>query len=177
MLLREIIFANMFEELEVKSGKKSEMYEQLLPQIHALVNGETNIVSNLSNIASALHHTFNFWWTGFYLVDGNELALGSFQGPIACTRIAYGKGVCGKAWESKQTQLVPNVHEFPGHIACSSATNSEIVLPIFHENGEVWGVLDVDSEHLNRFDAEDQHYLELLCESISKHLKDWKYPV
>src|SRR5882724_7204502 len=133
----------MAENLAISvSTKKEERYEALLPQIEALVNGEPDLIANLSNIAAALKQTFNFFWVGFYLVKGNELVLGPFQGPIACTRIGLGKGVCGTSWKEKKTILVPNVNEFPGHIACSSDSKSEIVLPAF-KGGEVALVLDV----------------------------------
>ena len=163
----------MSEELVIAPGTKAEQYEQLLPQIEALVSGEINLTANLANISAALKHTFNFWWVGFYVVMQDNLVLGPFQGPVACTRIAKGKGVCGTAWQKQITQLVPNVNEFEGHIACSSATNSEIVIPIILKNGTVWGVLDVDSEQLNFFDEIDQHYLETICQLIANQLKNW----
>ncbi len=163
----------MSEELEISSGTKAERYEQLLPQIEALTAGETNLTANLANISAALNDTFNFWWTGFYIADQDTLVLGPFQGPVACTRIAKGKGVCGSAWQEKVTQLVPNVHEFTGHIACSSSTNSEIVVPIILEDGTVWGVLDVDSEHFDHFDSIDQQHLQALCQFIANQVKNW----
>src|SRR6516225_8195769 len=140
------------------STKKSERYETLLPQIEALVTGEKDLIANLSNIAASLKQTFNFFWVGFYLVKENELVLGPFQGPIACTRIAFGKGVCGASWKQEETIVVPNVDEFPGHIACSSDSKSEIVLPAF-KNGKVFLVLDVDSDKLNDFDDTDAEFL------------------
>ena len=141
---------------------KQETYQTLLPQIEALVAGEKDMIANMANIAAVLHETFGFWWTGFYRVEGQQLVLGPFQGPIACTRIPYGKGVCGTAWQRAETVIVPNVHEFAGHIACSSASNSEIVVPIFHD-GRVVAVLDIDSTDFNTFDAIDQHYLEQIA--------------
>lgn len=149
------------------SGTKEEIYEALLPQIDALISGEQDLVANLANIAAALREAFGFFWVGFYVVQGQELVLGPFQGPIACTRIAYGRGVCGTAWKEKKTQLVPDVEAFPGHIACSSASKSEIVVPAF-QNGEVFLVLDVDSDQLDDFDGVDQRYLEVLMGMLEK---------
>lgn len=140
------------------STTKTERYETLVPQIKSLISGESDLVANLSNIAAALKQTFGFFWVGFYLVKNNELVLGPFQGPIACTRIAFGKGVCGASWKEEKTFVVPNVDEFPGHIACSSDSKSEIVLPAF-KNGKVFLVLDVDSDKLNDFDDTDAEYL------------------
>ena len=140
---------------------KEEQYKTVIPQIQSLIEGETDLIANMANIAAVLHETFRFWWTGFYRVEGSELVLGPFQGPIACTRIPYNKGVCGTAWAQNQTIVVPNVHEFPGHIACSSASRSEIVVPI-RKHGEVIAVLDIDSADYNTFDAIDQKYLELI---------------
>ncbi len=158
----------MAENLAVSiSTKKEERYQTLLPQIESLVTGESDLVANLSNIAAALKQTFNFFWVGFYLVKENELVLGPFQGPIACTRIGLGKGVCGVSWKERRTILVPNVDEFPGHIACSSDSKSEIVLPAF-KNDEVILVLDVDSDQLNDFDETDAHYLGQLMKVIEK---------
>lgn len=155
----------MAEDLNVIQGTKEEQYKELLPQIFALIDGEEDVVANLANIAGALNQQFKWLWAGFYLVKNDELVLGPFQGPIACTRIRKGKGVCGKAWEEQKTFVVPDVNAFPGHIACSSASNSEIVVPIF-KDGIVAGVLDIDSEDLNTFDAIDQQYLELLVQKI-----------
>ena len=138
---------------------KESTYQSLIPQIQSLVSDETDLIANMANIVAALHTTFHFWWTGFYLVKGDELVLGPFQGPIACTRIPFGKGVCGTAWQQNKTLIVPNVHEFPGHIACSSASKSEIVVPI-RQNGEVIAVLDIDSKDYNSFDEIDKNYLE-----------------
>ena len=138
---------------------KTEKYQLLYEQIKALLNKEKDEIANMANVAALIHETFNFWWTGFYRVIDNELVLGPFQGPVACTRIAYGKGVCGTAWKETQTIVVKNVHEFPGHIACSSASQSEIVVPIFKEN-QVIAVLDIDSEKLATFDETDKEWLE-----------------
>jgi GAF domain-containing protein len=150
-----------------QSGTKEEIYQALLPQVEALISGEKDLVANLANIAAALREAFGFFWVGFYVVQGQELVLGPFQGPIACTRIAYGRGVCGTAWKEQKTQLVPDVEAFPGHIACSSASKSEIVVPAF-QNGEVFLVLDVDSDLLDDFDAVDQRYLEALMGLLEK---------
>jgi L-methionine (R)-S-oxide reductase len=143
------------------TATKAEKYEALLPQIEALISGEPDLYANLANIAAALKETFGFFWVGFYLVKNDQLVLGPFQGPIACTRINFGKGVCGTAWKESKTQLVPDVDAFPGHIACSSASKSEIVVPVFRGN-EVAMVLDVDSDLLADFDETDQKYLEEL---------------
>ena len=150
-----------------QSGTKEEIYQALLPQVEALISGEQDLVANLANIAAALREAFGFFWVGFYVVQGQELVLGPFQGPIACTRIAYGRGVCGTAWKEQKTQLVPDVEAFPGHIACSSASKSEIVVPAF-EDGEVFLVLDVDSDQLDDFDGVDQRYLEALMGMLEK---------
>jgi GAF domain-containing protein len=150
-----------------QSGTKEEIYQALLPQVEALISGEQDLVANLANIAAALREAFGFFWVGFYVVQGQELVLGPFQGPIACSRIAYGRGVCGTAWKEQKTQLVPDVEAFPGHIACSSASKSEIVVPAF-QNGEVFLVLDVDSDQLDDFDGVDQRYLEDLMGLLEK---------
>ena len=152
-----------------KDASKAEKYIQLLPQIKALVSTETDEVANLSNIASALKMAFDFFWVGFYINRKEELVLGPFQGPIACTRIPKGRGVCGTSFANKETILVPNVEEFPGHIACSSDSKSEIVLPAI-VNGEVKLILDVDSDKLNDFDATDKKYLEELMQIIEQTL-------
>ena len=152
----------MAEHLDIIEGTKQEKYEALLPQIESVVQDEPDIIANMANIASMLHETFHFWWTGFYRVADGELVLGPFQGPMACTRIRKGRGVCGTAWAEDQTQLVPDVDLFPGHIACSSASRSEIVVPL-HRNGQIIGVLDIDSEHLSTFDQTDQKYLEQIA--------------
>lgn len=159
----------MAEELTVQGQTRREKYEVLLPQIEALVNGETDLVANLANVSSALKMTFNFFWVGFYWVKDDELVLGPFQGSLACTRIAKGKGVCGTAWETGKSQLVKDVDAFPGHIACSSMSKSEVVIPIFRQ-GEVIGVLDVDSDLLADFDEIDVQYLEKLCQWLGENL-------
>lgn len=156
----------MAEPSIVLSGSKSEKYEQLIPMIQSLVEGESDSIANLSNVAAALKQAFDFFWVGFYLVKEDQLVLGPFQGPIACTRIQIGKGVCGTSWLKKETILVPNVEEFPGHIACSAASKSEIVVPLI-KNGVVIGVLDVDSDQLNDFDQTDELYLTKLCTWLS----------
>lgn len=158
----------MAEQLIIAtSASKEEKYKTLIPQIEALVLGELDMIANLSNISAALHQTMNFFWVGFYIVKGKELVLGPFQGPIACTRIAYGKGVCGASWKDKKVVLIPDVEEFPGHIACSSDSKSEIVLPAFKDS-EVALVLDVDSDKLNDFDKTDEHYLQQVMAIIEK---------
>ena len=141
---------------------KAEKYQLLLPQIESLVAGESDMIAKMANVSAALHETFGFWWTGFYRVENEELVLGPFQGPIACTRIKYGRGVCGTSWQRGETVIVPNVHEFPGHIACSSASNSEIVVPVFH-NDKVIAVLDIDSTEFGTFDETDKTYLEQIA--------------
>ncbi len=151
----------MAEELVLQQGHKVEQYQSIIPQIQAIVEGESDVIANLANICAALKQQFDWLWIGFYLVKQNELVLGPFQGPIACTRIAKGRGVCGTAWEQQQVMIVPDVDQFPGHIACSSASRSEIVLPIM-KNGECIGVLDIDSEELNQFDEMDAEYLQQL---------------
>ncbi len=160
----------MAEELLIStSNDKAERYKTLVPQIEALITGESDVVANLSNIAAALKQTMNFFWVGFYLVKENQLVLGPFQGPIACTRINLGKGVCGTSWKEGKTIVVPNVDEFPGHIACSSASKSEIVLPAF-KNGAVALVLDVDSDQLNDFDEVDAKALEQVMRIIERFI-------
>lgn len=156
----------MSEELHISGETKEERYQSFIPKIKALVGNESDIIANLSNVASALHFNFNFFWTGFYIVKNDELVLGPFQGPIACTRIAKGKGVCGTAWEKKETLVVKNVDEFPGHIACSSDSKSEIVVPVI-KNGNVIAVLDVDSKELATFDEIDAKYLNELIQWLS----------
>jgi GAF domain-containing protein len=156
----------MAEELQILStADKKAQYESLIPQIESLITGETDLVANLANISAALKQGMNFFWVGFYMVKEGQLVLGPFQGPIACTRINKGKGVCGSAWENAETIIVPDVDAFPGHIACSSDSKSEIVVPII-KDGEVIGVLDVDSSELNNFDEVDQVYLERLMKSL-----------
>lgn len=149
----------MSESLQTITGSRREQYEGLIPQIAALIEGEPNRVANMANVTAALKTQFNWLWVGFYLVEDNELVLGPFQGPIACTRIRYGKGVCGSAWEAGRTLIVDDVEKFPVHIACSSLSRSEIVVPVFHQ-GTVVGVLDVDSELLAHFTETDAQYLE-----------------
>jgi GAF domain-containing protein len=148
------------------SSDKAEQYQSLIPQIEALVSGEPDLVANLANIAAALKEQFKWFWVGFYLVKDSELVLGPFQGPVACTRIALGKGVCGAAWQQERTLIVPDVDQFPGHIACSSLSRSEIVIPIFH-NTKVVAVLDVDSEELNQFDETDATCLEQIVKLVN----------
>ena len=155
----------MAEDLSIITGNKEEQYQSLYPQIEALITGEEDLIANLANIAAALKEQFKWLWVGFYLVKNNQLVLGPFQGPVACTRINYGKGVCGKAWELKKTIIVPDVDAFPGHIACSSVSKSEIVIPIFRQN-IVIGVLDIDSEMLDQFNDTDQLWLEKICSFI-----------
>lgn len=157
----------MAEDLQIVSGSKTERYQNLLPQIKALIEGETDLVANLANVAAALKEQFGWFWVGFYLVRDAELVVGPFQGPVACTRIRKGRGVCGASWEQARTLIVPDVEAFPGHIACSSLSRSEIVVPVFHE-GRVVGVLDVDSSELNEFDEVDQHWLERMLTEL-----DW----
>lgn len=142
--------------------EKEEKYKELITQIEALVAGETDEIANMANVAAVLHETFGFWWTGFYRVEEEELVLGPFQGPIACTRIPFGKGVCGTAWAKAETVIVPDVHKFAGHIACSSASNSEIVVPL-RKNGKIKAVLDIDSTAFDTFDETDRIYLELIA--------------
>ena len=143
--------------------EKIEKYKLLYNQIKSLIQNENDTIANMSNVAAIIHETFKFWWTGFYRVINNELVLGPFQGPVACTRIGYGKGVCGTSWKEAKTIVVEDVHEFPGHIACSSASKSEIVVPIFKDN-QVVGVLDIDSENLATFDNIDKEWLERIIE-------------
>ncbi len=175
-----LYFCTIFDSMETKR----ETYEALVPQIEALVSGETDLIANMANVAAVLHAAFGFWWTGFYRVTGEglqvtgeglqvtgkglqELVLGPFQGPMACTRIPYGKGVCGTAWQRGETVIVPDVHAFAGHIACSSESNSEIVVPIW-QDGKVIAVLDIDSKDYNTFDETDKIYLEQIAKIISK---------
>ena len=156
----------MSEQLIIQGDTKQERYEALLPQLKAVVEDEPDLIANMANVAAMLHETFGFWWTGFYRVEGEELVLGPFQGPMACTRIRKGRGVCGTAWLKEETQVVPDVDKFPGHIACSSASRSEIVVPIFHA-GKVIAVLDIDSERLNTFDETDRQNLEQIVKMLS----------
>ncbi len=153
------------ESFNIPTGSKQEIYASLLPQVQAVMDEKADIIANMANMAAMLHETFGFWWTGFYRVIGGELVLGPFQGPLACTRIAYGRGVCGTAWKERRTVVVPDVEQFPGHIACSSASRSEIVVPVF-QNGEVTAVLDIDSAELNTFDETDAECLERLVRGL-----------
>ena len=155
----------MAEDLTIIAGTREEQFETLIPQIKGLLEGETDLVANLANTVAALKEQFKWLWIGFYLVKGNELVLGPFQGPVACTRIKKGRGVCGASWAQKKTLIVPDVELFPGHIACSSQSRSEIVLPVIR-NGEVVAVLDVDSEELDQFSVVDQTYLEQIINLI-----------
>lgn len=156
----------MAEDLIINKGDKTAQYQSLIPQIKGLLEGEPDLVANMANVAAALKEQFNWFWTGFYLVKGEELVLGPFQGPVACTRIRKGRGVCGTSWEQARTLIVPDVEQFPGHIACSSLSRSEIVVPIL-KNGTVVAILDVDSELLNHFDTTDQQYLEEIVQLIT----------
>ena len=156
----------MAEDLLITKGTKEEQYESLLPQIKALLEGEPDLIANLANITGALKEQFNWLWVGFYLVKNDELVLGPFQGPVACTRIKKGKGVCGASWAKAQTLIVPDVEKFPGHIACSSLSRSEIVVPIIRNN-KVIGVLDVDSIEPDQYDNIDQNYLGQITELIN----------
>ena len=149
----------MSEDLQLRTGTKKEQYISLLPQIEAILHGEEDLIANLANIAAALKEQFGWLWVGFYLVKKDELVLGPFQGPVACTRIKKGRGVCGTSWAEAKPLIVPDVEKFAGHIACSSLSRSEIVIPLIN-NAEVWGVLDADSEMPDNFDEIDQHYLE-----------------
>jgi GAF domain-containing protein len=145
---------------------KNETYQLLLAQVKAMVKDESDPVANMANVAALIHEAFHFWWTGFYRVIDNQLVLGPFQGPVACTRIGFGKGVCGTSWKERKTLVVDDVEQFPGHIACSSESKSEIVVPLIKQ-GEVIGVLDIDSERLATFDETDQHWLEQVAEVVS----------
>ena len=157
----------MAEELIVAQGGKEEKYEVLYRQIEALMEGESDMIANMANVAAMIHSTFHFWWTGFYRVVGEELVLSPFQGDLACSRIKYGRGVCGTAWKSQTTQVVPDVELFPGHIACSSLSRSEIVVPVW-SGGEIVAVLDIDSEHLATFDQVDRLWLEKIVKLFDK---------
>lgn len=156
----------MSEEFTTPIGGKREKYESLLPQIVSVVSAESDIIANMANVSAMLHATFGFWWTGFYRVKNDMLVLGPFQGPIACTRIPLGRGVCGTAWAQRQTIIVPDVELFPGHIACSSASRSEIVVPLFDSEGNITAVLDIDSELFGTFDQTDALYLERVAAAI-----------
>lgn len=156
----------MTDDLTIIKGDKLAQYQSLIPQIKALLAGETDVIANMANVCAALKEQFNWFWVGFYLVKQNELVLGPFQGPVACTRIQKGRGVCGTAWAQAKTLIVPDVEEFPGHIACSSLSKSEIVVPLI-KNDEVIGVFDVDSEFLNQFDEVDQKSLAEILSFIA----------
>lgn len=145
---------------------KEEQYQLLTEQIRALIEGETDSVAVMANVCAAIHETMGFWWTGFYRVQDGELVLGPFQGPVACMHIGFGKGVCGTAWKERQTIVVPDVEQFPGHIACSSLSRSEIVVPVFSKSREVVAVLDIDSKELSCFDDTDKLYLEGICKML-----------
>lgn len=147
---------------------KEEQYKLLTSQIASLIDGEKDMIAVMSNVAAAIHQTMGFWWTGFYRVVDNDLVLGPFQGPVACMHIPYGKGVCGTAWQRSETVIVPDVEQFPGHIACSSESKSEIVVPVFGSDSKVMAVLDIDSEHLATFDDIDRKYLEDICKLIKE---------
>ena len=154
----------MAEQLNITATDKAGIYAELFPQIKGVVSAETDIIANMANMSAILKEAFNFWWVGFYIVKGEEtaqeLVLGPFQGPLACTRIKRGRGVCGTAWAKEETIIVPDVEQFPGHIACSSLSRSEIVVPVFDPSGKVVAVLDIDSEHLSTFDVTDKEWLE-----------------
>lgn len=152
----------MAESLIIKGNSKEELYQNLFTQIKSMVEDEKDTIANMANISACLYETFRFWWVGFYRVVGDELVLGPFQGPVACTRIRKGRGVCGTSWQREETIIVPDVDQFPDHIACSSASRSEIVVPVFH-NGKVTAVLDIDSELLNTFDNTDKLWLERIA--------------
>ena len=156
----------MAEDLIINKGTKVEQYRSLLPQVEALIGGETHLIANLANMAAALKTQFDFFWVGFYLINDGELVLGPFQGPVACTRIQKGQGVCGTAWKQNQVLIVPDVDAFDGHIACSSASKSEIVLPLY-QGDEIIGVLDIDSDRLNTFDEVDARYLQAFARLLN----------
>jgi len=157
----------MSASLFVHSGEKNEKYQALLQQIPGLLDPQVDVIANMANVAAALRQTFGFFWVGFYRVVGEKLVLGPYQGPLACTRIAFGKGVCGASWEQQKTLVVANVHEFPGHIACSEASKSEIVVPIMVD-GQVIAVLDIDSDEFATFDDIDRESLEKICTCLSE---------
>ena len=157
----------MAENLIISDGDKCNKYSVLYEQIKSLTDGEDDPIANMANISSMIHQTFGFWWTGFYRVNGNMLVLGPFQGPMACSRIPFGRGVCGTAWKEADTVIVPDVDAFPGHIACSSASRSEIVVPVFYDE-KVIAVLDIDSAELNTFDSVDKEWLEKICSFIQR---------
>ena len=154
-------------QMKDQMQEKTEKYRLLTEQIKTLIEGETDVIAVMANVCAAIHETMGFFWTGFYRVINGELVLGPFQGPVACMHIGFGRGVCGSAWKQRQTIVVPDVEQFPGHIACSSLSRSEIVVPVFSANGEVQSVLDIDSKELNTFDDTDRHYLEAICKMIA----------
>ena len=156
----------MAEDLDIIKGSKEEQYQSLIPQVKGLLSGETDLVANMANVAAALKEQFGWLWVGFYVVKNNELVLAPFQGPVACTRIQKGRGVCGSSWQQAETLIVPDIEKFPGHIACSSLSKSEIVVPVM-KDGEVVAVLDVDSEKYNFFDDTDKKYLEIVAGLIN----------
>jgi GAF domain-containing protein len=159
----------MAEQITITAQSKKERYKELYPQVESVLCGETDLIANMANMTAMLKEVFDFLWVGFYLIKGNELVLGPFQGPLACTRIKYGRGVCGTAWQEETTQIVPDVNLFPGHIACSSSSKSEIVLP-FYLNNILAGVLDIDSDQLNTFDHTDKKWLESMVKFLDKKL-------
>lgn len=156
----------MAEDLQIINGSKEEKYQSLIPQLKALIEGETDAIANMANICAALKYGFDFFWVGFYLVKDNQLVLAPFQGPVACTRISLGKGVCGTSWKNNEVIIVDDVDKFPGHIACSSLTKSEIVLPIYNSKKEITGVLDIDSDEYKTFDKTDELYLNQILKLI-----------
>jgi GAF domain-containing protein len=158
----------MAEDLQINNGTKEEKYQSLLPQIKALIEGETDAIANMANVCAALKYGFNFFWVGFYLIKNNQLVLAPFQGPVACTRINSGKGVCGTSWKNNEVIIVDDVDKFPGHIACSSLTKSEIVLPIYNSKKEIVGVLDIDSDEYSTFDKTDELYLNRILKLIER---------
>ncbi len=155
----------MAEDLQIHQGSKEEQYISLIPQIQAILEGESDAIANMANVCAALKEQFHFFWVGFYLVKADELVLGPFQGPVACTRIRMGRGVCGTSWKEERVIIVPDVEKFPGHIACSSLSKSEIVLPVFKEN-KIMGVLDVDSDQYDQFDGVDEKYLQHIIDLL-----------
>lgn len=157
----------MAEDLKINGNTKEEIYQSIVPQIKALIEGEKDIIANMANVCAALKFGLNFFWVGFYLIKNNQLVLGPFQGPVACTRIDFGKGVCGTAWKNNEVIIVDDVNTFPGHIACSSLSKSEIVLPIYNSNKELIGVLDVDSDAYKTFDKIDELYLSQIIQTLS----------
>jgi L-methionine (R)-S-oxide reductase len=162
----------MSEELQFTIGAvREKVYAEVAPQIEALLGGETDVIANLANVAAVLKQAFGFFWVGFYIAKDGELVLGPFQGPLACTRIAFDKGVCGHAYTTRESVIVPDVHAFPGHIACSSAARSEIVLPILHPDGTVFGVLDIDSDEPNDFDESDTDGLKMIVHHIERAIR------